>query len=76
MTPPAAAERSAKPPTKQKGEPQAEPTWPPPLKPRPRLFVALMIVLVVWVGVLLWMYFTKNLPRAAPATKPAAPALA
>ncbi|HEX8524693.1 MAG TPA: hypothetical protein VF669_20730 [Tepidisphaeraceae bacterium] len=34
-----------------------------PLKPRPRLFWGLMIVLVLWVGALVAMYVTTVLPR-------------
>ena len=76
MTPAASAERRSKPQSKAKETEPIEPVWPAPLRPRPRLFIALMWVFVFWVGVLLWMYFTKNLPPArSPATKPT-PALA
>ena len=72
--PPApAAPKMSKPPAKTKGEAEAEPNWPPPLQPRRGLFIALLCVFALWVGVLLWMYFTKTThppappPRQAPA---------
>ena len=39
----------------------------PPLKPRPKLFVALLVVFAAWLGVLLWMYATTVYPQR-PAT--------
>ena len=39
----------------------------PPMKPNRRLLVAVAVVLGVWVGVLLTMYFTTVGPRAKPA---------
>lgn len=49
-----------------------------PLKPRPRLFVALMLGFVVWLGVLLTLYFKTVYPQRHPsaaATRPGASAL-
>jgi hypothetical protein len=77
---PAAAERSFKSanksPNKAPNESQSAPTrdmnWPAPLKPRPGLMVALLCVFAVWMGVLLWMYFTTTRPsQPAPVTAPA-----
>jgi hypothetical protein len=51
---------------------------PIPMKPRPRLFVALLIVFAVWVGVLVMMYFTTvrahHQRRRPPAPQPRATA--
>ena len=69
-----AAPKMSKPPAKTKGEADAEPNWPPPLQPRRGLLIALLCVFAVWVGVLLWMYFTKTAHPSEPATKPS-PAL-
>lgn len=38
-----------------------------PLTPRPRLFVALLVVFGAWLGVLVWMYVTTVYPQR-PAT--------
>ena len=38
----------------------------PPLKPRRRLFVGLLIALGAWVAVLLTLYFTTIYPRHVP----------
>lgn len=55
-----------KPAKTQKGEDRAEVvTEAPacaPLSPRPRLFVAMMLGFVVWVGVLLGLYFKTVYP--------------
>jgi hypothetical protein len=72
---PAAAERSSKPPTKSKAAAPEQVTWPPPLKPRRRLFIVLLCVFAAWVGVLLWMYVTTMPPTpSSPGTT--TPALA
>jgi hypothetical protein len=34
-----------------------------PLKPRRALFTGLMIALAIWVGLLLWLYFTTVYPQ-------------
>jgi hypothetical protein len=43
---------------------------PKPLKPRPRLFVALCAIFALWVGALLLMYFKTVYPsRHRPSTQ-------
>ena len=53
------------------------PEFPPPLKPRPRLFYGLLALLAVWVGILLVLYFTTVYPNRRPQPQagdaPAAP---
>jgi hypothetical protein len=50
-----------------------------PLKPRPKLFAALMIGFAIWLGVLLTLYFKTVYPMRYPsdaaATRPGASAL-
>jgi hypothetical protein len=63
------------PPTQPQGEPACA-----PLKPRPRLFAALMILFVVWLGVLFTLYFKTVYPLRhsatdAATTRPGASAL-
>ena len=52
-------------PHKQPDTAQAEPgpVSLPPLKPRPRLFYALLTALALWVGFLLVLYFTTVYPN-------------
>jgi hypothetical protein len=68
---PPPADASAKSPAKTKGETNAEPNWPPPLRPRRGLFIALLCVFALWVGVLVWMRFKTMQPieHAPAATK-------
>jgi hypothetical protein len=48
----------------QKGETEPRKIDPTPgLKPRRGLFIALMVALAVWVGFLLVLYFTTEVPR-------------
>ena len=45
-------------------------SFPPPLRPRKRLFAALCGVFVLWLGFLLFLYFTTvypNRPQSSPA---------
>ncbi len=43
----------------------------PPLKPRPVLFAFLAILLVLWLGALVWMRLkTVDRPLITPATQP------
>jgi hypothetical protein len=37
-----------------------------PMKPRPRLFMLLMGVLLLWCGVMVWMYVRAIHPNATP----------
>jgi hypothetical protein len=46
---------------------------PIPMKPRKRLFLTLLIVLAVWVGILLTMYFTMVRPHHPPHRPPQTP---
>jgi hypothetical protein len=48
-----------------------------PLKPRPKLFWALLIFFVIWIGALLALYFKTVYPHRHPsaATRPGASAL-
>ena len=53
--------------TKDESEPKRAPAFRPPLKPRPLLFALLWIVLLAWLGTLLWMRFrTIKEPAARP----------
>ena len=70
-----AAMKMSKPPAKTKGEPNKEANWLPPLQPRRGLFIVLLSVFALWVGVLLWMYFTKTTHPSAPPPRQA-PAVA
>ena len=45
-----------------------------PFKPRPKLFVGLFCLLVVWVGVLLTLYFTTVYPQRGKHLTPVVPA--
>ena len=47
----------------------------PPLKPRRGLFVGLLVVFTIWVGILLYMFFTTVWPlrHSISATNPALP---
>ena len=50
--------------------------WPPPFRPHRKLLAVSLVVFAIWVGFLLWMYFTQ-VKRPAPATRgTTAPALA
>jgi hypothetical protein len=40
----------------------AEVEFKPPMRPHKGLFIALCLVLVAWVGLLLWMYFKTVYP--------------
>lgn len=51
----------------------AEAIFLPPLRPRPRLVIALGVVLVLWVGFLLFLYFQTVLPERRANPRPAAP---
>lgn len=42
----------------------------PPLKPRPVLFVVLGLILLIWLGVLVWMRLTTVKPTPAPPPPP------
>jgi hypothetical protein len=46
--------------------------WRPaiPMKPRKGLFVALMLVLAVWCGVMVWMYVRAIHPALNPPSQP------
>jgi hypothetical protein len=49
-----------------------------PLKPRPKLFLALLAIFVIWLGILLTLYFRTVYPLRYPstaATRPGASAL-
>jgi hypothetical protein len=52
------AQRSAPPPQPA----PAEVEFKPPLRPHKGLFITLCVVLAVWVGFLLWMYFKTVYP--------------
>ena len=63
-----------------KGSAPASLPQPPcqPLKPRPKLFAALMLIFAVWLGALLTLYFKTVYPERHPsaaATRPGASAL-
>lgn len=62
--------RATQPPAQQ---PTFEPM--PPLQPHRRLFVGLMVIFLLWVGVLLWLFFTTVWPlrHSLTATRPALP---
>lgn len=44
---------------------QEQPTWQPapPLKPHPKIFWGLMILIAVWIVFLVTLYFTTVVPR-------------
>ena len=50
----------------QSGQPQEQrgPVFLPPLKPRPALFILLSVVLLAWLGVLVWMKLKTVKPPA------------
>ncbi|MGA2496789.1 MAG: hypothetical protein ABSH20_03565 [Tepidisphaeraceae bacterium] len=48
-----------------KAKPAGQPALPPnpsPFKPRPVLFVSLLAVFLLWIGWLLYLYFTTVFP--------------
>ena len=63
----AASPESRSPATPSKSAAPA-PTFKPPLKPRPRLFYALLGAVGAWIVVLLAMYFTTVYPTRQPAS--------
>ena len=59
-----------------KKEPEAPPAT--PLRPRPKLFIALLVLFAIWLGILLTLYFKTVYPLRYPstaATRPGASAL-
>jgi hypothetical protein len=46
-----------------------QPAFPPPLRPRPLLYVVLWIVFVAWLGTLVWMRL-RTVKRPAPQPTP------
>jgi hypothetical protein len=61
------------PPSAGAPEQAAAPIFRPPLKPRPKLFVALLVVLGAWVGVLVTIYFVTVYPNRDRHLKPVSP---
>jgi hypothetical protein len=66
--------------TRQPPPAQNETEAPPatPLAPRPRLFIALLVLFAIWLGILLTLYFKTVYPLRYPstaATRPGASAL-
>ncbi len=57
--------------TRDAANPPAEIEFKPPLKPHPKLFLALLILFTLWIGVLLFLYFKTVYPsRHTPASTP------
>ena len=60
---------------------KTEPQLPPatPLRPRPRLFIVLLVLFAIWLGILLTLYFKTVYPlrhhSTAATTRPGASAL-
>lgn len=48
--------------SKESGSRNRPPAFPPPLKPRKKLLIALAVAFAGWVGVLLTLYFTTVYP--------------
>ena len=58
--------------------PPPEPAACAPLKPRPKLFLAMLLVFAVWLGILVTLYFKTVYPLRYPSTattRPGASAL-
>ncbi|HEY7089433.1 MAG TPA: hypothetical protein VH518_15150 [Tepidisphaeraceae bacterium] len=57
----------------QKAPPKPDPTR-PPLTPRPKLFILLVLIFAAWIAALLTMYFTSVYPERhhPPVTQPVA----
>jgi hypothetical protein len=69
-------DRSQQQPPRKGSKPNAPPELPPPrpLKPRPGLFVTLLILFALWTGFLIWMYVKTVYPTRGQRPDPIEPA--
>ena len=72
--PPNSSKRKTPPAREAASETADAPIFRPPLKPQPKLFVALLGVLGAWVGVLLTIYFVTVFPTRDRHLVPVTPA--